>query len=115
MQTVGETDAFRRSAKKAGLADPEIASLISFLSANPNAGVSLGGFLRKARIARPGEGRRGGYRVYFVNGGDDIPLYLLLVFAKNQKDDLTEKEKQKVVEFAGQIIEDYRKRRQSHG
>ncbi len=44
--------------------------IVTFLAANPEAGVSLGGGLRKVRIAREGGGKSGGYRTLYVFGGD---------------------------------------------
>jgi hypothetical protein len=52
------------------------------------------GGARKARIALPGRGKRGGARViYFVLTARGA-LYLLDIYAKNAKDDLTSADKQ---------------------
>jgi hypothetical protein len=59
-----------------------------------------GGSIRKVRIAFGGRGKRGGARVIYLFGGDDIPVFLLAAFAKNEaafaeneKDDLTPAER----------------------
>ena len=54
------------------------------------------GGARKARIALPGRGKRGGARViYFVLMARGT-LYLLDIYAKNVKEDLTSADKQEI-------------------
>ena len=48
---------------------------------NPELGVSLGGGIRKMRIARLGRGKSSGACVVFLFSGEDIPVFLLTVFA----------------------------------
>ena len=76
---------------------------------NPEAGVSLGGGIRKMRIALPGQGKRGGARVVFLFSGEDIPVFLLTVFAKNEKTDLSARERTALITAAKQMVEDYRR------
>ncbi|GHU04529.1 addiction module toxin RelE [Spirochaetia bacterium] len=60
---------FSRYARKEGITDDELRALVPLLEANaPD--YSLGGEVYKIRVPRPGEGKRGGYRVfvYFRNG-----------------------------------------------
>jgi hypothetical protein len=52
MLTVVETPEFIRRSRSAGMTDEEKAELISALAADPEAGISLGGGLRKVRFAR---------------------------------------------------------------
>lgn len=53
LQTVVELPEFQRRAK-AIMSDQEREATIDFIAANPEAGVSLGGGLRKVRIPREG-------------------------------------------------------------
>ena len=53
-QTVVETPEFLRRAADIGLTDKDREDLVSHLALNPEAGVSLGGGLRKVRMARQG-------------------------------------------------------------
>jgi hypothetical protein len=60
---------FSRYARKEGITDDELRAIIPQLEENkPDA--NLGGDVYKMRIARPGEGKSGGYRVfvYFRHG-----------------------------------------------
>jgi hypothetical protein len=59
LQTVVELDSFLKQAT-AIMSDDERMGIVSYLAANPEAGVSLGGGLRKVRVAREGGGKSGG-------------------------------------------------------
>jgi hypothetical protein len=61
LTTVIELDEFLRQAKGV-MTDAERAELVDYLAAHPDAGISLGGGLRKLRFARQGAGTSGGYR-----------------------------------------------------
>ncbi len=87
--------------------DDERMGLVSFLAANPEAGISLGGGLRKVRIPRSGGGKSGGYRTLYVFGGTHMPLFLLTVFAKNEKDNLSRAEQADLTETSKRIIAVY--------
>ena len=91
LQTVVELDTFLKRAK-AIMTDAERMDIVSYLAANPEAGIALGGGLRKVRIPRAGGGKSSGYRTLYVFGGSHMPLILVTVFAKNEKDNLTKAE-----------------------
>jgi hypothetical protein len=92
VHTVAELEGFRSDAKAAGLDDDDIARIVEHLAANPKAGVMVEAGVRKVRIARDGGGKRGGYRILTAYFDDDHPVYLLIVFAKNEKADVSKAE-----------------------
>jgi hypothetical protein len=47
------------------------------------------GRARKIRFGGKGKGKSGGFRVISFYSGADLPVFLLNVFAKNEKTDLT--------------------------
>jgi hypothetical protein len=105
--TVVELPTFLRAAKLV-MTDQDRAALVDALAADPEGGVLLGGGLRKMRFARAGAGKSGGYRVvhyYSVQSGG--PVFLLMVFAKNQKANLTPAETRVLVELAQDIAATY--------
>ena len=106
LQTVVELPEFLRRAK-AIMAEEERAALVSFVAANPEAGISLGGGLRKLRFARPGGGQSGGYRTVYVFGGKHMPILLVTVFAKNEKDNLGKAEQAELVALSKGLIARY--------
>ena len=106
LQTVVEPESFLKRAR-AIMSDDERMGIVTFLAANPEAGVALGGGLRKVRIAREGGGKRGGYRTIYVFGGSHMPLFLVTVFAKNEKDNLTSVEQAAAVALSKQLLAIY--------
>ena len=106
LQTVVELDTFLRQTK-AIMSNEERSGIVSFLAANPESGVSLGGGLRKVRVPRSGGGKSGGYRTIHVFGGTHMPLFLLTVFAKNEKDNLSRAEQADLIETSKRIIAAY--------
>jgi hypothetical protein len=106
LQTVVELSSFVKQAK-AIMSDEECHAIIDYIAANPEAGVPFGGGLRKVRIAREGSGKSGGYRTLFVSGGSHIPLFLLGVFAKNDKGNLTKVEQAHLVQLAKTLLATY--------
>jgi hypothetical protein len=103
LQTVVELPEFLRRAR-AIMSDDERVALVDHVAANPEAGVSLGGGLRKIRIPRAGSGKSGGYRTVYVFGGVHMPIYLITVFAKNEKDNLTRAEQAAAVDLAKALV-----------
>lgn len=73
------------------MSDAEQDAVIDMIAANPGAGVIVKGTggLRKTRIPLAGRGKRGGARVIYWFWSVDFPIVLLLVFAKNEADDMT--------------------------
>ena len=106
LQTVAEMPEFQRRAK-AIMTEEEREAAIQFIAANPTAGVSLGGGLRKIRIPREGGGKSGGFRTIYVFGGRHMPIFLVTVFAKNEKDNLTKTEQAAAVELSKRIVAMY--------
>jgi len=106
LQTVVELESFLRRAK-AIMSDDERMGIVTYLSENPEAGVLLGGGLRKVRIPRLGSGKSGGYRTVYVFGGTHMPVILVTVFAKNEKDNLSKAELSTAVAFAKQLISQF--------
>lgn len=88
-----ETPVFTRQIK-ALVEDEEYRLLQLRLVANPDAGdlIPRSGGLRKIRVGVTGRGKRGGARViyYWVTARSQI--YMLLAYAKNVQEDLTEQQ-----------------------
>lgn len=106
LQTVVELAEFQRRAK-AIMSDQEREAAINYIAANPEVGVSLGGGLRKVRIPREGGGKSGGFRTMYVFGGAHMPIFLLTVFAKNEKANLSKSEQAMAVEMSKMLVAKY--------
>lgn len=95
MQTVAETSAYLAAADKAGMTSSEREAIIAVLANNPSVGdliVGTGG-CRKVRLAGRGKGKSGGYRVITFFGGVHCPVYLLTVFSKDERANLSHAER----------------------
>lgn len=77
------------------------------MMANPDAGDVMPGCggLRKLRIADPkrGKGKRGGARVIYLHVPAAGRFYMLDVYGKNEKDDLSASEKKELRKLAEQL------------
>jgi len=94
------------------MTDAEISNLISFLAENPMAGVELQGTggCRKLRIAGHGKGKSGGYRVVTFYSGEAIPVFLLTVFSKGEKSNISKAEAIGLKQVTKAIVDEYRAR-----
>lgn len=72
---------------------------------NPQRGdiIKGGGGIRKLRYALPGRGKRGGVRVIYYWLRDDQQIYMLLIYPKSKKDDLTDRETALLREFVKEL------------
>ena len=109
--TVVETPGFLREAA-AALAEKERTELISYLAANPEAGDVMPetGGARKLRWRAQGRGKRGGTRAIYYYHDESLPLFLLNVFAKNEKANLTKAERNEMRKLLPRLIAGYRRR-----
>lgn len=111
MHSVLETDTFARAAKRVGLSEDERFRIVSELSDNPKAGdliVGAGG-ARKIRFAAPGRGKRGGYRVVTYYAADDVPVFLMDLYEKGERIDLTQAERNELKKILKAVADDYRR------
>jgi hypothetical protein len=109
LTTVVELDEFLRQAKGV-MTQAERVDLVDYLAANPHAGVSLGGGLRKLRFARQGAGKSGGFRSIHFYRPATGPVILLAIFAKNEKANLTAPELSTLLKLGDILAAHYGKR-----
>ena len=86
--------------------------MISFLAAHPQAGelmVGTGG-ARKLRWRRPGAGKSGSYRIVTYFAGRDLPVFLLTLYAKGERTNLSAAERNALPTVFSGIAASYRVR-----
>ncbi len=114
MQTISELHSFRRAADAAGLRNEEISALITYLAAHPEAGDEIEGTggCRKLRWALKAnnKGKSSGARVVTFYSGPNIPLFLITVFAKNTKVNLTKQERNHLKTLTTAITDTFARR-----
>lgn len=113
LHTVIETEEYLKDTKSAGLSEYEKREIVDFISDNPTAGdeISGTGGARKVRFAAKGKGKSGGVRVITFYTGEDIPIFLLNVFSKNEKINLSQRERNELKMVLGCIATAYKNRR----
>jgi hypothetical protein len=102
--TVVELPEFLRAATKVW-SEEDRAAFVDFIAAHPTAGVIVEGTggVRKVRWGREGVGKRGGVRVIYYYLDEDVPLFLISLFAKSSKADLNAQEKRNAHAFVRSI------------
>lgn len=110
MHSVLTTPVFEADASDAGLSDGEVQVMAAWLSANPLAGDVMQGTggARKVRFGGKGKGKSGGYRTIHYYGGDDVPLFLLALIDKGERDNLTKAERNALAAELSHLADDYR-------
>jgi len=88
------------------MGDKERSKLIMYLKDSPKTGdvIAKTGGVRKLRWTRPGKGKRGGVRIIYYFYDKQGALFLLTVYAKSDKVDLSEKEKSEYKELVSELI-----------
>jgi hypothetical protein len=109
MQTVVETRHYVSRAEKL-LPENGRNELINFLAMYPLRGDVLAGTggIRKVRFARSGKGKSGGVRVIYYFYSVERPIYLLDIFGKNEKANLTTAERNALAKVVAEIKQQLR-------
>jgi hypothetical protein len=109
MRTVVETPPYLADAERI-FSTEERAAIVDAVSDDPQRGVVIPGTggVRKLRVSASGRGKRGGARVIYLFGGDDLPVFLLAVFAKNEKSDLSQAERNDLARATAELLRTYR-------
>ncbi|MDX2143209.1 MAG: type II toxin-antitoxin system RelE/ParE family toxin [Rhodospirillaceae bacterium] len=72
--------------------EAELAAFVDYIARNPEAGdiVQGTGGVRKIRWAAKGKGKRGGARVIYFFYNPNNPVYLVSIYAKNERETISE-------------------------
>jgi mRNA-degrading endonuclease RelE of RelBE toxin-antitoxin system len=110
--TVVETPFFLRKVASL-LIEKARSELGVFLGTNPESGniIPETGGVRKLRWTVPGRGKLGGIRVIYYYRNEKVPLFLLTVYAKNQKANLTQAERNAWKNLVSVLVATYAKKR----
>ena len=109
-QTVVETPTYIALADKL-FSERERESIVAMVAGNHECGDVMsgtGGF-RKVRVPRQGMGKSGGARVVYIWRNDKFPVFLITVFPKNKKANLTRAERNALKKRADDIFNSYRR------
>jgi hypothetical protein len=107
LHAVAELPQFIRDANAAGLSDGERAAIIHMIAANPRKGdvIRGSGGLRKVRFGGRAKGKSGGYRVITAYFGAEIPVYVIAILSKRERENFTAEEIAGFRKLTGDIAE----------
>ena len=108
VQTVVETPTYLAIANKL-FSEEERADIVALVAADSECGAVIrgtGGF-RKVRVARKGMGKSGGARVVYIWRNQKFPVFLIAVFPKNEKENVSMAERNALRKRADSIFETY--------
>lgn len=102
---IAELPTYIRLADKL-LSAEERQDLIVYLAEHPKAGDVMEGTggVRKLRWRRGGQGKSGGVRIIYYYHDDLMPLYLLTLFAKGDKANLSKSERNDLAGLVGILV-----------
>ena len=90
---------FTRFAAKEGISDSELKDIVDNVLEKGQAEADLGGDVYKVRVARPGKGKSGGYRVIVLFKSGELTFFVY-GFAKSDRGNISRKELAKLKETA---------------
>jgi hypothetical protein len=108
VQTVVETPGYLAIANRL-FSEDERGHIVAMVAADPECGDMMrgtGGF-RKLRVPRRGMGKSGGARVVYIRRNQRFPVFLITVFAKNEKENLSMAERNALKKRADSIFDTY--------
>ena len=108
MLTIVELPEFLRRAE-ALITEQEKQSIINYLALHPNAGVIMKGTggIRKLSWATGSKGKSGGVRVVYYFHNESMPLFLLSLFGKSEKANLSKSERNELARFTTLLVKNY--------
>jgi hypothetical protein len=108
LMTVVETREFQQRAATR-MSEAERQAFITFIAGAPDDGaimVGTGG-IRKSRWGVGSRGKSGGVRVIYYYHNPTMPLFLLTVFAKNERDNLSQHDRNILRQVVTEIVRIY--------
>jgi hypothetical protein len=111
MHGVVFTPVFESDIRAGRLSDDEVFAIVATIAANPAGGDLMAGTggARKVRHAGRGKGKSGGYRTVHYFGGDDVPVFLLALYGKGDRDNLSKAERNALAIALPKIAAAYRR------
>ncbi|WP_286876433.1 type II toxin-antitoxin system RelE/ParE family toxin [Marinimicrobium sp. UBA4509] len=108
MQTIVELPEFIKRASNL-LKDEEKASIINYLAFHPQGGDIMQGTggIRKLRWSAQGKGKSGGVRVIYYYHNGSVPLFLLTVFGKGEKANISKSERNELSKLTDLLLKRY--------
>ncbi len=110
MRTIVELPEYIKRSKSR-LKESENLSIVNYLAAHPLSGdiIKETGGLRKLRWAAKDKGKSGGVRVIYYYHNENMPLFLLTLFSKGERANLSKSERNELSKLTKLILSSYGK------
>jgi hypothetical protein len=104
--TVAQMPTFIAAAERVYSAE-EVDEIVDYVAAHPDAGdvIQGTGGVRKLRWRAKGKGKSGGARIIYYFHNLSMPLYLLAMYTKGEKSDLTPADKRVLRQLAATLVQ----------
>jgi len=105
---VVETNAYRAQARHC-MTEEERDQAVQMVAREPECGAVMTGTggIRKVRMATANRGKSGGARVVYYYRDDDMPIFMLAAFGKNEKPNLTKAERNALARLVDVLVSTY--------
>jgi hypothetical protein len=106
--TVVETREFQQRAATR-MSEAERQEFIMFIAGHPDDGVIMVGTggVRKSRWGVGSRGKSGGVRIVYYYHNSTMPVFLLTIFTKNERDNLSQHDKNILKQVVTEIVSTY--------
>lgn len=104
--TIAELPEYIRRVEKL-MSATERMDIVNYLAAHPKSGDLMEGTcgVRKLRWGRGAQGKSGGVRVIYYVHSELMPLYLLTLFAKNERANISKAERNELAELVELLVQ----------
>ncbi|MDP4021587.1 type II toxin-antitoxin system RelE/ParE family toxin [Methylobacterium sp. NEAU 140] len=94
LHTIVETPDYLADAKRAGMTEADRDRAADLYAESPDYGDEIrgSGGVRKGRLAGRGKGKSGGFRIVSIYLGAALPVYLIAVLSKGDRETFTDAE-----------------------
>jgi hypothetical protein len=110
MHAVIQSETFLADCRNAVLSEDEVLRIVVAISNDPLLGDLIPGTggARKRRFAGRGKGKSGGYRTVSYYAGDDVPVLMLALINKGERNNLSHAERNALRKELAGYAQDYR-------
>jgi hypothetical protein len=109
VHTVVETPSYLTDARTAGLTDTEREAIVTMAANHPRIGGEIRGTGGAGKMRVAGKGKSGGFRVITFYSGEDVPVFLITLYSKGEKANLSKAERNELRSILAEIVDNYRR------
>lgn len=96
------------------MTDDDRVAVVNYIATNPQAGdlIKGSGGVRKVRIAKPGGGKSGGWRVLTAYVSDTVAVLLVTAYGKNQRGNVSKAEVNEMAQLMKELKAEARRKQE---